>query len=163
MFNSGKKPNRAPIYSQSVLDETYGIHSSLTAGIPANRIVFLNTEAANTNGETLTDNQTVGYSATAGATAIVAGVVKAGGGANYTDLTLLPGFNRDINCTVTTLGKQFVEVAPGTVLAIGAAVQADNTGRAVATGGAATGLVAHTATNGTGTADNPEFVCVFIK
>jgi hypothetical protein len=129
MADSRKPFNSAPISYTDILNTSFGVHSSITAGIPANRIVFLNTEARDTNGETITDNVTVGYPATPGFTTFVAGVTKVGS-QNTSDAVYLPGFNRDLNVTVTRLGDQFIEVVPGQTFAVGDRIYCDATGRA---------------------------------
>lgn len=164
-FDSRKKVFEAAQSYNDELSLSFGIHSSLTVpGIPSYRAVFLNTEAINTNGETLTDNTTVGYSGTAGATGTALGVVKDGASVEYQNLVLMPGCNRDINVTVTLLGTMFLEVVPANVITIGVNVQAETTtGRAIAAGGSLTGFTALTASTGVGTATNPEYILVLIK
>ncbi len=146
-----------------ILNETFGVHTSLTAGIPAHRFVYLNTEASTAGGEAITDNVTVGFAGTAGsvATACV-GITKVGTD-NYSDLSFIPGANKDFNVTATTLGVQIVEVAPSITITVGQALQSDAAGKAVITGGTATGFVARTAATGTGTLANPEYVAVLVK
>jgi hypothetical protein len=164
MFDSRKKIFEAAGSYNSVLDLSFGIHSSLTNGIPSYRAVFYNTEARNTNGETLTDNVTVSYSGTPGAVPTApAGVVKDGSGLEYVGLTLLPGCNRDLNVTVTTIGTMMLEVEAASIVTIGSTVSVNAVGQAVATGGTTTGFRAITAASGTGTTGNPEFITVLIK
>lgn len=143
-----------------VLSCSFGIHTSLTDGIPSYRIVYLNTEAKNVS-ETNSDNGTVGYAATADATTVVAGVVKDGCSPDAST-TYLPGINKDFNVTVTVLGTMLVEVAAGETIAVGADVNHDALGRAVAAG-TASGLIAMSGTAGTGTADQPEYIVALIK
>ena len=144
-----------------VLSCPFGIHTSLTDGIPSYRIVYLNTQAKDVN-ESITDNGTVGYAATADATAQVAGVVKYG--CDFTDFVSdhdLVTSNKDINVTVTLLGTMIVEVEPAAVIPVGADLGANATGQATAAGG--TGLIAMSPSTGVGTVDNPEFVIALIR
>lgn len=161
LTRSSIKPNYlADKCYNTVLACPFGIHTSLTDGIPSDRVVFLNTQAKDIN-ETATDNGTVGYSGTAGATTTPMGVVK--DGCDLTEgLTYLPGFNRDFNVTVTVLGTATVEVAAGEVVAVGANLNVDASGRAVAAG-TATGFTVLSPATGAGTATNPEYVIVLIK
>lgn len=158
--SSLKRNFEALLCYNSILDCPFGIHTSLTAdGIPSYRIVFLNTEARDVN-ETITDNGTVGYLPTAGSTGTLAGVVK--DGCEPEDgITYLPGFNRDRNVTVTLLGTMILEAAPGAVIPVGDIVGSDPVGRATA--GGASGIVSLSATTGSGTADQPEFIIALVK
>lgn len=158
-----------PSVHSRVLALPFGIHSSLTAGIPSNRVVFINNEARNTNGETITDNVSVGYLGTPGASGGTPfGVVIDGCSDAYSDLTLLPGINRDLNVTVCLLGTAMVQAAPGAVVASGTNptfLSADGT---LATPGAPGSAIASNwyvlrGTTGTGTATNPEFAVVLIR
>ena len=141
-----------------VLTCSFGIHTDLTDGIPSGRIVYLNTQPKTVN-ERATDNGTVGYAATADATAVVAGVVK--DGCIDDGITYLPGINTDFNVSVTVLGTMVAEVEPGVAITVGAELGADADGRANAAGG--TGLIALSPAAGNGTADNPEWIVVLIK
>ena len=162
MFDSRRKGFENTVNYMSLLERSFGIHSSLD-GIPSYRAVFLNSEAADTNGETITDNGSVGYSGTTGATTTIAGVVKDGSSADaYSDLNFIPNSNQDYNVTVTIAGTMILEVAAGETIAIGSAVNVDTVGRAAATGTATT-LVALNAASGAGTADNPEYIEVLVR
>lgn len=161
-----KNASLAPLCYNDILTCPFGIHSSLTDGIPSYRIVYLNTEAKNTNGETLTDNGSVGYAATADATTVVAGIVKDGCDLTKLDnVTYHPGFNRDFNVSVTLLGTMIVEVLPGEAIAVGTDIEADPVGlaTAVGNGGGATGIIALSASAGSGTATNPEYIIALVK
>ena len=160
MRDGRKNAYEAQMYYRDVQALNFGIHTSLTAGIPSNRIVYLNTEAKDVV-ETVTDSPTCGYAATTGATTYVLGVVK-DGWTEYEDGTVfMPGINRDPNVTVVTLGMYFVEVAPGATIAVGENLGADTVGRATA--GGSTGIIAMTAATGVDTATNPEYVVCYIK
>ena len=153
---------KAQLCYNDILNCPFGIHTDLTDGIASNRIVFLTTELK-TVGETATDNNSVNY---AGGTDVVAGadigVVK--DGCSPSDEVFMPGFNRDLNVTVTVLGTQILEVAPGETIGIGEIVDSDTDGLAVANGtGTATTIRALTPATGVGTADNPEYVVALIK
>ena len=140
---------------------TYGIHSSLNGVLPSYRIVYYNTEAKNTNGETISDNVTVGYSGTADATTVMAGITKFGADEPDNQVTYLPGFNRDLNVSTTTHGFMICEVAPGATITVGTEVGTDAVGRATAGGG--TGIIAVSTSTGSGTADNPEFIKCLVR
>lgn len=139
---------------------SFGIHSSLAAGIPSYRIVHFNSEVA-TTGESRTDQTSVGYAATPGASAQVCGVTI-DGSTPLTGSEYLPSFNRDRNVTVTLLGSMLVEVAPGAIIAAGSVVNENAVGQAAATG-TATPFVAMTASTGVGTATNPEYILVLVR
>lgn len=140
---------------------SYGIHSSLNNVLPTYRIVYYNTQAKDTNLETLTDNVTVGYSGTADATTVMAGITKFGSEELETKVTTLPGFNRDYNVSVTTHGFMIVEVAAGETIAVGADLGTDAEGRATAAGG--TGIIAVSAADGSGTAEDPQFIKALVR
>lgn len=146
-----------------VRTRTFGIHSSLNDVLPSYRIVYLNTEAKDTNGETNTDNVTVGYVGTPDATAVVMGITKFGQEGLDNQVTYLPGINKDLNVSVTYIGDMLVEVAPGTVLAVGDELGSDAEGRATTNATNPTGIIAVSATGGTGTAANPEYVRGLIR
>ena len=165
MFDSRKKGFESRVCYNAILTCPFGIHSSLD-GIPTYRVVFLNSEAANTNGETITDNGSVGNSNTTGATTVAAGITIDGSSADaYSDLTFLPGVNQDLNVSVTILGTTALEVEAGEVVAVGEAIEVNTVGQAVAAGGTgtATGFVALSGATGAGTADNPEFIVALVK
>lgn len=141
---------------------SHGIHSSLTTtGIPTGRIVFFTSEPGFTNGETFTDNLSVSYDPLAGE---IAGVVIDGSTSYATaGLTLLPGFNQDLNVTVMYLGTYPVEAAPGEEITAGRAARVNNQGQLVGSGGTLTNYVTLTTTSGAGTASNPEYVLVLAR
>lgn len=153
----------AQTYHNDICNETFGIPSALrnTTGISKNRLVFANTELK-TVGETATDNVTVGYAGTAGATGGFVGVCIDGHTETEFNAGLLPGTNRDYNCTVLLLGVALVEVAPAAIIALGSAVLSDANGLAAAAG-TATNCVALDAATGAGTAANPEFIRVLVR
>jgi hypothetical protein len=151
-----------PSVHSRVLALPFGIPAALTAGIPSNRFVFWNTEARNTNGETLTDNITVSYAGAANATVQPAGVVRDGCSDGYSDLIFLPGSNRDFNVTVTLLGTAIVQVAPGAIIPQGSLAFSDVNGLAAATG-TATGFHVLRGATGVGTATSPEFIVVLVR
>lgn len=155
----------APLCYNDILTCPFGIHTSLTAGIPAYRIVYLNSEAKDVN-ETITDNGTVGYFGTTDAvtTPSAIGVVKFGCEPDTT-VTYLPGINKDLNVSVTLLGTMIVEVEPGEVIAVGDFIDSVGDGKAAGTGlgDATTELIAMMPATGVGTADNPEYIVVLVK
>lgn len=162
MFDSRKVGFENQAGYNSVLDLSFGIHSSLD-GIPSYRAVFFNNEGPATDGETITDNNSVGYAGTPGATTVAAGIVKDGSSSDaYSDLNLLPGINNDLNVTVTILGTMYLEVAPGETIALGSTVNVDSQGRAAAAGDA-TPFVAMNAATGNGSATNPEYLVVLVR
>lgn len=144
-----------------VRTRTFGIQSSLNGVLPSYRIVYLNSEPKDTNGETNTDNVTVGYVGTLGATTVCMGITKFGQEGLDNQVTYLPGFNKDLNVSVTYIGDMLIEVVPGETISVGTELGSDAEGRANGSGG--TGIIAVSATSGTGTADNPEYVRGLIR
>jgi hypothetical protein len=167
-FQGIAAPNAAvPSVHSRVLALPFGIHSSLTAGIPSARVVTVNSEARNTNGETITDNISVGFGTTPGSNGAL-GIVIDGCSDGYSDLTFLPGINRDLNVTVCLLGTALLEVEPGQTIAQGSTVFYNPAnGKGVGSGFAgAAGVPAWTVLRGaagTGTAANPEYAVVLVR
>lgn len=159
--SSIKNAFEASTVYRSILELTYEVESSITAGIPEGRIVHFNT----TQPSNRTNAAVVGYTGTTNATTTVAGVVKFGNDNSAAGLpaanTYLVSNTQDESLTVVVLGTYIVELAPGTTITVGQDLGVDAQGRGTAAGG--TGLTAVTAADGTGTADRPQFVTVIIK